>query len=109
MLKRRKRMCATCIYRTGELKRYRVKHPCHEHVVGGIVDETVACAGSCRAKGMELIDIPTPNRKKWSKNLGIDAMCLAIERLLDKGYGKRKMSDSARLHKVSKGKINHIV
>jgi hypothetical protein len=109
MEKRRKRMCDTCIYRTGELTRNRLQHTCHEHAVGNIIDNSVACAGSCKSYGMALINTPTPNRKNWSGSVGFYAMSDAIERLLERGRGKRKMSDPVRLYKVSKGGINLIM
>jgi len=108
MGKRRKTMCDTCIYRTGELTRNRIKHPCHEHFVGGVVDETVACAGSCKSKGMELVTSKTPNGDKWKRWQGYEAANTAIRNLLSKGFGKQKMSDAVRLHKISKGNINTI-
>lgn len=109
MNKRRKKMCATCIYRTGELTRNTGIHNCHEHVIGGSVDETVACAGSCKAEGMELVTCETPNKEKWSGRIGAEAISAVIENRLAKGHGLQKMSDAVRLYKISNGQINHII
>jgi hypothetical protein len=106
MEKRRKTMCATCIYRTGELTRNQLKHSCHEHAHGEIQDETVACAGSCKPNGMELVDTPTPNRARWSKSVSLLAVAEVIGILLRKGKGNAKMSNAVRLHKFSKGNNN---
>jgi hypothetical protein len=109
MNKRRKTMCSSCIYRTGELTRYKRMHNCHEHIIGGVVDETVACAGSCKSEGMELISDKTPNQEKWSGRKGAEAACTAIRNILAKGHGIQKMSDAVRLYKLSKGEINEII
>ena len=100
MLKRRKRMCATCIYQTGELTRYKAKHECHEHYIANTSDESVACAGSCKPDGLDLIDTPTPNSSGflWA---GAEFVNSSICRLLAKGKGKQKMPEDVRIFKIS--------
>lgn len=101
MEKRRKTMCDTCIYRTGELKRNAVKHPCHEHELGGKSDSSVACAGSCKPHGMQLIETETPNRKSWAR-CGDEIINSAIARMILKGRGVQRMSSAVRTKFIRK-------
>jgi hypothetical protein len=96
MEKRRKRMCSTCIYRTGEIKRYRVKHPCHENIIDGTVDLNVSCAGSCRRIGMKLIKVPRFYKKKWAGALRFNLINVAIRNFISRGVLK--------VHKLSRKK-----
>lgn len=94
MEKRRSKMCNSCIYRTGELTRNVRKHPCHEHeLFSG--DNTVACAGSCRRDGYELVSTPTPDAAKFA-HIKKQFVASVVEIRLRKGHGIRKMSDIVR-------------
>lgn len=101
MEKRRKKMCDTCIYRTGELKRNQVKHPCHEHELGENSDSSVACAGSCKPHGMQLIETETPNKASWAR-CGDEVISTAIARMITKGRGVQRMSNAVRTYFIRK-------
>lgn len=91
-------MCATCIYRTGELTRNVIRHPCHEHSTPHDDGLNILCAGSCKASEARLIETIPPNASNWCA----EKSGAAVRNRLERGYGKAKYSDSVRVWKISK-------